>query len=1021
MAKLDAKLLGTPCILADGRVISLPYKKADALLYYLLRKGKASRSEVVELLWPDVDTQTALKNLRHAIYSIRKEFGWDPFLKGQRAILELSPALELRCDVSDFLESGDPDRYGGEFLKDFCVLKAAPFENWLTQERGILQNQYFHSLLGTAQAAFRRGDLERAAQYCRTYVEQDPLEESAVVLLMRVYCAQRQFRKAIGLYHELCKNLSDEFGITPMKETSSLYYRIVDEWNASTDRTEENPDSLLLGKDSALRELLVLCNGSNGMRHQSCILLEGEAGVGKTYLLDHILSHYDFSDWLICRSFCYQTETGGLLAPWNSIMLELVAELELRHIAVPEAYIKMASVLFPVLAPGVGEQMAVSDQEYPLQASRHAAQRSVLSIFSIAAKQTPILLVFEDIHWMDAGSAALLAGFLRRLRELDIAVICTSRDILPDHIRQFAEQGERDGVLERCLLRNFTLEETRQFLRYYTDWDPQEEVARQIFQNTGGNALLLTQMLDPLKENRTLSELPRTPEDIIGYRLANLSADERQLLELISVFVSWAPFDALVSILRKDTLSLTYLCHQLTQKRLLVESTQNGALEYAFVHERIKSIVSSRQSESGRRLLHLRVARFLEEATELGGPPAYDRLCYHYKAGGDRLKAFRYKILSTNAYAGLFYELLPTLTTAPKTEKRGNGELTDHFHALEVELEDLRRFCMAEDRQELNRLELVLLHTESRICIHDGLYSRGLALLSRLLKCCGEMKDQDMEVQAHLQFIYYGIQISDKAVMERHLTQGLSLLKGKEHSAEYGVYLRLLGLLRLMQGNYPEAREIMERSIQTFLGLEPEMDGQYAINIAGTYNYMAETYRLEGRYPAAFHCYDLAIAYNRSRGYYPGAAVIYTNYGVAAYQNGQHSEARKLFRYAVDIYTDSHEYSGYPIALSYLALYDAQEGSFDRAAQQLRDALSLSETIGSPWWKGITLYMAWKIRCLLEDRGQTSEALEAFWPASREEHCRQCLACLHQIQPRIETEEMERELLRVTQVGPYRA
>ncbi len=1015
MAKLDARLLGTPCILVDGRAISLPYKKADALLYYLIRKGKASRSEVVDLLWPDVDTQTALKNLRHAIYSIRKEFGWDPLLKGQRALLELSPSLELWCDVSDFLESGDPDRYGGEFLKDFSVPKTAPFEDWLTQERGILQNRYLRSLLSTAQTAFRCGDLERAAKYCLSYVEQDPLEESAVVLLMRIYCAQQQFRKAIGLYHELSKNLSDEFGITPMKETSSLYYQIVDEWNASTCRMEEDSDRLLLGKDSALRKLLLLCNGSSDTRHQSCILLEGEAGVGKTYLLDHILSHFDFSDRLICRSFCYQTETSGFLAPWNSIMLELAAELELRRIAIPDTYIKTAAVLFPDLAPSAGEHLAISDQEYPLQASRHAAQRSVLSIFSIAAKQTPILLVFEDIHWMDAGSAALLAVFLRRLRELDIAVICTSRDILPPHIRQFAEEGERDGVLERCLLRSFTLEETRQFLRYYTNWDPQEELAKQIFQNTGGNALLLTQILDSLKENKTPAELPRTPEDIIGYRLAGLSADERQLLDLISVFVGWASFEILASILHKDALSLTYLCHQLTQKRLLAESAQNGMLEYAFVHERIKSIVSSQQSESGRRLLHLRVARFLEEAMERGSPPAYERLCHHYTAGGDRLKAFRYKILSMNAYAGLSYELLPTLTTAPRAEERGNDELADYFHALEAELEDLRRFCIAEDGQELNRLELILLHTESRFCIHDGLYSRGLELLRRLLECCAEMEDRDMEVQAHLQFIYYGIQTGDKAVMERHLTAGFSLLRGKEQTAEYGVYLRLLGLLRLMQGKYPEAREIMNQSIQTFLALEPEMDGRYAINIAGAYNYMAETYRLEGEYPAAFHCYDLVIAYNRSRGYYPGAAVIYTNYGVAAYQNGQQTEARKLFRYAVDIYTESHEYSGYPIALSHLALYDAQEGSFDLAAQQLRSALSLSETIGSPWWKGVTLYMAWKIRCLLESRGQTSEALEAFWPASKEEHCRQCLSCLHQLQPRIETKEMERELLRVTQ------
>ncbi len=68
---------------------------------------------------------------------------------------------------------------------------------------------------------------------------------------MRIYCAQQRFRKAIGLYHELCKNLSAEFGISPLKETTTLYYRIVDQWNASTYRLEEDSDTLLLGKAQA--------------------------------------------------------------------------------------------------------------------------------------------------------------------------------------------------------------------------------------------------------------------------------------------------------------------------------------------------------------------------------------------------------------------------------------------------------------------------------------------------------------------------------------------------------------------------------------------------------------------------------------------------------------------------------------------------------------------------------------------------------------------------------------------------
>ena len=64
MPELNAKLFGTPAVSVDGREITLPYKKADALLYYLILKRKTTRSELIGLLYEDTDSATALKNLR---------------------------------------------------------------------------------------------------------------------------------------------------------------------------------------------------------------------------------------------------------------------------------------------------------------------------------------------------------------------------------------------------------------------------------------------------------------------------------------------------------------------------------------------------------------------------------------------------------------------------------------------------------------------------------------------------------------------------------------------------------------------------------------------------------------------------------------------------------------------------------------------------------------------------------------------------------------------------------------------
>ncbi len=1013
MARLDAKLFGIPKVTADGRTLSLPYKKADALLYYLVLKRRAARSELIGLLWPDSSSQSALKNLRHAIYSIRKELGWDPFSGGQRTVLELAPEVEVWCDVSEFLATGEPSLYSGELLQGFVVPKAEAFESWLMGERASLQAWYLRVLLEAGQECYSQGELERAEQLCLAYLETDPVEENAVMLLMRICCAQQQFRRAIALYQDLCQQLSSEFGIAPLKETTALYYEIADQWNDRASQMDEREEEPLMGKEQALRALLALCGMTAGVHQEPCLLLEGEAGIGKTYLLDYLLGKYDLSDWLVCRGFCYQTEKSGSLTVWNSILMALVTELELRHIPIPEQYAQTAAALFPGLTGQQEPQLTGADCGFPLQSDYYASLRSLLTIFSVVARRVPVLLIFEDIHWMDRGSAELLSLFLRRLSKQDVAVICTARDILPAHMEQFVDDGLRDKVLRRQALRRFTLKETERFLYQCVDRELHAELVELAYRNTGGNALLLAQLADALKEKEELSDLPQIPEDIIAYRLASLSQDERRVLELVSVFISWAPFQALSAILQKETLELTYLCHQLTQKKLLAEGVKGERLEYCFAHERIKSAVLQQQSESGRRLLHLRAAKYWEERLEAGQAAPYDQLIHHYTAGGDRFRSFRYQVLSLNAYAGLCYELLPTLTADPRTGLGGADGLVDYFQTMEAELEELRRF--APDSRELDRLELILLHIQSRCYIHDGRYEKGLAVLRRLLDCCGQMKDRNMEIQGRLQLVYYGIQTGNRQVMDEHLTILRGLLKGMEHSADYGIYLRLSGLLELMRGRYPAARIILERSIETFQGLDSNMDGRYAINIAGVYNYIAETYRLEGDYDQAFSNYDQAIAYNRNRGCYPGAALFYTNYGVAAYQSGNIQEAKRLFRYAISIYEESHEYSEYPIALSYTALFDSQEGNLDQAAERISSALKLCDTIGSPWWKGVAIYITWKIRNLMKEKRWSCPRLEALWPDSETEHCTWGLSYLRRLQPRIETRELEQALQRAAE------
>lgn len=1008
MVELTAKLLGTPQVLFEGREIVLPYKKADALLYFLILNRKALRSELTGLLWTDSDSTTALKNLRHAAYSIRKAIGYNLFAEGQRSVLELAPEIDIHCDVQQF-EDGDILAYHGEFLEDFAIPHADVFEAWASDQRSHLRAQYLKQLFSTGKTAFAARDLTLAEHCCNAYLRSDPLEESVVAMLMQIYQLQKKYRHAIELYDELRQNLESEFGLPPLKETSQLYYKIVSEWNVSTDKeTLHQMAQPLLGKEDALQKMHALC-AEGWLEHGArCIFLQGGSGIGKSFLLEHFLENYDFSDRRICRASCYQTEMDISLAPWNTIMLALVSEFVSQHIIVPKSYLKSASKLFPCLAFNDGQGGEELEEGFSSPSNYYAARESALLVLTAVAKRIPLLLIFEDVHWMDTNSAEMLALFLRRLSTLNVCVICTGRDILPEHMQLFLDRGKKDKLIYHQSLRNLSLNETARLIECYLKEGVYPELVEQLYQGTGGNPLLLVQLLTSLDGSQDITKLLQDPYSIIARRLSSLSPEARQILDVISIFAGKVSFDILTSLLTKDALELIYLCEHLKQYGLLSESSDSGTLEYSFAHDQIKSIVISQQTEARRRILHLRVAQYLETQQQDTTLQSYETLIYHFSAGGNRFKAFKYRILSLNLYAELCYELLPTLEAGVDSEVPAEDNMLNFFDELEHDLTTFRSSAF-ESSQDLDKLEIVLLYAESRYCIHNGIYEKGCALLDRLLQRENALHDTAMLIKTHLQYIYYGVQIYRTDIIEQHLQLGMALL-GDDVCAELAIYLRLSGLHKLMLGRYEEARETLFRSVRMFQVLDPGSGGKYAINIAGTYNYVAETYRLEGNFQQAFSYYDQAIAHNRSRNYYPGAAVFYTNYAVAAFQHGDKAVARQLFEYALTIYRTSHEYSELPIALSYLALYDTQDGDYALAADRISEALQLSARIGSPWWTGVTIYILWHIRLLLEATGDSAPSLEALWPADKAMHCNWGLSFLRKLEPRAEQIELESAL-----------
>lgn len=254
MSHIQMLLLQTPKIIIDGIPVTLPFKKAEGLLYYLAVKKTVSREQAAALFWSSNDEPTAKKNLRHALYTIKKTFGEEVILSPQKQVLSLNPELSISTDYDDFQRNGKTELYHGEFLQGFYVKNAAEFEDWLTMERASLKDFYLRKLF---ERMVQLDDTQVSqAEICfKSYIREDPLDERAYLLMMQIYQKNHLYHKGIKVYEKLSKLLNTELRISPGKEITFLYRSLLNAWTEETAEETENTPVAIKGRDKEVRAL----------------------------------------------------------------------------------------------------------------------------------------------------------------------------------------------------------------------------------------------------------------------------------------------------------------------------------------------------------------------------------------------------------------------------------------------------------------------------------------------------------------------------------------------------------------------------------------------------------------------------------------------------------------------------------------------------------------------------------------------------------------------------------------------
>lgn len=910
----DVTLFQTPTLCINGQAVNLSTKKGEALLYYLLIEGKASRDRLATLIWGDKSAEQAKRHLRDALYLLRRQIG-DVIIAADRYTLCLNPTYRIMCDTT-LLESGDISVYHGDFLRDFHLPDSVEYELWVERIRERFRSMYLHRLSELITQADEANDQEHMESLLQHYLREEPLSESMTVLLMQLYQRKKEYGKAAAIYQRLYKLLSDEMGIAPLKGTAALYYDIMEEWNRQAENTYSIHDEDLSNRQTDYTMLEESLASSHTLR---AIVLSGAPGVGKTYMVNRLLSSAKLNAQFRITATCYKSKQNTPLYVWQSISASLSQFIIDKNIPISESYLNALSPSIPS-----------SGQQPPADFySMIPMNVALLNGIRIVAKQYPLLLIFENIQWMDPDSLNLLDHTMRTIDRGGILVLATCSPPFSDGLSAFFNAAQEDHLLLLHTLLPFTREETFLFIEQYSKKHFSDQAKERIYAETNGNAFMLLRLLDYLCKSSGDVLFQLSVKDELTFRTNGLGKDSLNILNMIAMFPEYAPYEALCQLSRKPSMDLLLICHDLSQRMIINEYTDGGQLAISFVRSEYREHIYSNIPPFDRKVIHKAIVDVLTSIPPDKVPDREAVLEYQCRQAGDPLGALEHKVTHMVTYIGGTYDLFQL-----QNVRFAGAENTDtQIEKIEQELNQLQYDYKNDPR--LNSIRELILYLKSIYGISTGNYTMGLPAVHEMLLRCS--RDSQMQVIAHRQMANYAIQIHNLSLLEEHVNAGLATSKRCNDQANLAALERYLGFLYILQGNYRQAREALNHSLdiidKAYLpGIPHDAQASYA------HNYIGDSYLKEGNYQKALAEYETALKIIEPHSYMTCRPIFYSGKGQALLALGEYSAAKAAFENALKQFSIARNLFAESIALSFSALFACADRDYARTEALLQKA-----------------------------------------------------------------------------------
>lgn len=917
MNSIIVSLMNAPAVVINGEKKIFPYRKAEGLFYYLCLKKRITRDEAIGIFWADCDEQSARKNLRDAIYHIKKFIGTDVIMLDGNVFISINPDANLIVDV-DRIKDNILENYKGEFLRYFYIKNCLEFENWLDENRREFRELYIREALRQMESAKKDENVEHVLKYAYKLIDSLYLDEGLYRDVMSFLLKEGEYSSAISLYQKLEAAVRQDLDAEPEAETRALLEKVLKLRKKVAEKPEREQQDFF-GRQKELYEIYDLIQNHMIKKEEGAsnfILISGEAGVGKTSLITYLKNLLAQEQFTIFSYCCYASEKDLYLKSWNDLVNKIQDYCKKQKKGLPkEKY--------------MGTEDVTNYKMFITQYGIHL--ESFLRVFCEKYCTGGFVLFLDDIQWMDSSSIQQLNNIVFRLKDCPIVIVAASRLESVKEIAALKVFLNRESLLRELVLKQFTLEETKKIIDAKAgELFKKPGQVEDIYRYTGGNALFLTELIRMIQENQEgrniLAEggMSARMKSIIQSRLSNLSREEMDLMNIMSIFPNGATVDELRILSSQSELEIYDLLEKLLEHQLIVERIKELDIFYEITHVLFKNYILSLISAGRKRAYNREVADYYEKRYRaVHDIKLMPVLIYHYENAGDIYKKYLYRLEYIKIFFAGKEEIYPSMSTA----------ITDQFFLPDLKPDENILIPLAEEIRSLpenvqiyQELRMMVEYLIGRYDLSSGDYKKGLRNIGNCILAAEHLKNQNYLLDSYLQMIYYAIQVYDLDMMWEYIEHCQRLFKTYEFS-ELSKFIveRLTALYYIKTEDYQAATKILDELI-------PKLERLYIVNTAkevgltACYNYRGEVYMKQEAWDDALAYISKAVSCCSPKTPTAGLGMSYTDIGIILYRMNNYDKASEYFKKAQNCFQNLSIQWGRTKEEAYSALLDLKLG-----------------------------------------------------------------------------------------------